>query len=61
MNNQVTVLHVPAEKERGMLRIYEKYIIKNKTPANKTVYKTLRIDRIPLSLRLQQKAKKLLK
>ena len=61
INNQVTVLHVPAEKESGMLKIYEKYIVKNKIPSNSKVYRLLRIDRIPISLRLKLIIKKLLK
>ncbi len=61
INNQVTVLHVPAEKESGMLKIYKKYIVKNKIPSNSKVYRLLRIDRIPLSLRLKLIVKKLLK
>ena len=54
INNQVTVLHVPAEKERGMIKVYNKFISKNKLPKNKVVYKKFRINHVPLMVKLRQ-------
>ena len=42
--NAVTVLHMPSEKERGLMKSYEKYIVKGKLPANKEVWKICRLS-----------------
>ena len=42
--NAVTILHMPAEKERGLMRIYKEYILKGKLPANKEVWKICRLS-----------------
>lgn len=41
--NPVTVLHVPAEKEEGMLVLYRKYISKGKCPDNRKTYRILHL------------------
>ena len=41
--NPVVVLHVPAEKEAGMLVLYRKYISKGKCPKNQKVYRILHL------------------
>lgn len=35
----VCVLHVPDEKERGMIKVFDRYILKNKFPSNRKVWK----------------------
>lgn len=44
MYNGVTVLHVPQEKEHGMLRLYNKYIKKGKKPSRKKVWQSLHLS-----------------
>ena len=45
--NRITILHLPAEKEQGMLKIYDKYIKIGKIPVDEKVWKTFRLNRIP--------------
>lgn len=35
---RIVVLHLPAEKERGMVRLYDKYVKKGRIPQNKKVW-----------------------
>lgn len=57
--NPVTILHVLAEKEYGMLRLYNKYISKGKIPTNKNVYRLLHLNRRSLRTVVAQIALKL--
>ena len=41
--NSVVILHLPAEKEKGMLHLYAKYIGKGKIPSRKKVWKMCRL------------------
>ena len=43
--NPVVVLHVPTEKETGMIEIYDKYISKSKVPSQEKVWKLLHLNR----------------
>lgn len=45
--NRITILHLPAEKERGMLKMYDKYIKNGKIPVDEKVWETFRLNRIP--------------
>lgn len=42
--NNVSILHLPNEKNRGMLRIYNLYIKKGKIPSNQTVWRICRLS-----------------
>lgn len=42
--NPVFVLHVPAEKERGMIKLFDKYIQKGKCPSKSKVYRLLHLS-----------------
>lgn len=44
--NPITVLHVPAEKRSGMIKIYNYYRKYNRLPTNKTVYSMLNLSHI---------------
>ena len=57
--NPVTILHVPAEKEYGMLKLYNKYISKGKIPTKKNVYRLLHLNRRSLRTVVAQIALKL--
>lgn len=50
----VAVLHVPGEKEHGMLTLFSRYISKGKIPSKNTVYRILHIKRPSLSVRLKR-------
>ena len=41
--NRIVVLHMPAEKERGMIDLFRKYISKGRFPCDDEVWKTLRL------------------
>lgn len=43
--NAVIVLHVPSEKERGMINLYNKFISKGKIPRLKQVHKMLHLTK----------------
>lgn len=55
--NPVTVLHVPQEKDFGMLKIFDKYVAHGKLPNRKKVWQLLHLShadwRISLYLKLQ--------
>ena len=50
--NRIIVLHVPAEKEKGMKKLYERYIQKGIVPADRIVWKTLRLLNQPFTDRM---------
>lgn len=58
--NPVVVLHVPNEKERGMIKVYEKYISKGKIPRNKKIYRIFRFKKIDFITKIKIFAKKIL-
>lgn len=41
--NKILILHLPAEKERGMIRLYSDYIEKGKLLSEKRVWKICRL------------------
>ncbi len=43
-SNPVAILHMPSEKTRGLIKIYDKYIKKNKLPPNKRVWKICKLS-----------------
>ena len=47
--NAVSVLHVPAEKTHGMIRIYDNYIGKSKIPSRNQVYKAFHFNHMSWS------------
>lgn len=49
--NPVVVLHVPQEKEHGMLAIYNKYLSKGIVPSQKKVWKILHLSKPSFSIR----------
>lgn len=55
--NPVTVLHVPQEKDFGMLKIFDKYVVQGKLPDKKKVWQLLHLThadwKIALYLKLQ--------
>lgn len=59
--NPVVVLHVPAEKEAGMLVLYRKYISKGKCPKNQKVYRILHLNHRSLKTVIKDIYKKIRK
>ena len=43
--NPVAVLHMPAEKERGIIKLYDRYVSRNKKPSKQKVWKICRLYR----------------
>lgn len=46
-NNRVVVLHLPAEKERGLMTVFNQYIQKGKMPSDKEAWRIFRLSQIP--------------
>lgn len=46
--NRITVLHLPAEKERGMIAMYDHFVKKNLVPGDRTVWRMFRLKHLPL-------------
>lgn len=46
--NRITVLHLPAEKERGMIAMYDHFVKKNLVPGDDVVWRMFRLKRLPL-------------
>lgn len=44
--NAVSVLHVPAEKTQGIIRLFDRYICKSKIPARTAVYRALHFKHV---------------
>ena len=54
VNNSLTVLHLPFQKETGMIKLYDRYIKKGKLPKRKTLYKILKISHSPFKASLDE-------
>lgn len=59
--NPVTILHLPTEKENGMLKIFNRYIKQGILPSNKKVWKICRLQHQSKKVRLKVFIKKLLR
>lgn len=59
-HNRIVVLHVPSEKEKGIVSIYNKYVSRGKIPDDKSCWRLLRLTRITLDDKIRYIAKKIL-
>lgn len=59
-HNRIVVLHVPSEKEKGIVSIYNKYVSRGKIPDDKSCWRLLRLTRITIDDRIRYIAKKIL-
>ena len=59
--NPVAVLHVPAEKEYGMLRLYARYVRRGRVPSQRAVWRTLHLTHRSLRTCLVQLIKRVIK
>lgn len=48
INNPVLILHIPSEKERGILKIFDKYVKYGKLPNREKVWKICRLNKVPI-------------
>ncbi|MDE7381510.1 MAG: hypothetical protein K2N03_05205 [Muribaculaceae bacterium] len=55
----IVILHVPAEKEQGIVRIYNKYISKDIIPGNKVVWKHLHLRKQSLRVSIGKTLRRL--
>ena len=46
--NRITILHLPTEKEHGMIKMYDRYIQRGVLPTDNITWKIFRLSRIPL-------------
>ncbi len=56
--NPVTVLHFPDEKKNGIIKIFDRYIVKGKFPPLKKVYRLCHIKKPEFRIRILQRLKK---
>lgn len=59
--NPVTILHMPAEKEHGMLVLYNRFIRKNKMPKKKTVWRICHLKNMRFSAKVKSLLRTILK
>lgn len=59
--NRVVVLHVPNEKELGMLKLYNRIYKSGKLPPDKVVWGVLRLSRQPLYYQIKRKIRILIR
>jgi len=59
--NKVSILHLPSEKENGILKIFNKYISKNKIPKDKQVWKYCHLSYYPFIDKIKLFIKEILK
>ena len=59
--NKVAILHVPDEKQRGMIKLFDKFYRQDKVPELKKVYKILRLSKLDSITKLKIVIKKILK
>ena len=57
--NPVTILHLPSEKENGMLILYDKFIRKNKIPTKKTVWRICHLKNMQFKIKIKSVLKKI--
>lgn len=59
--NPITVIHVPDEKNSGMIKIYNYYCKNNKLPSNKKVYYILNLNHMKMKTAIKQFIKGILR
>ena len=59
--NEIAILHMPDEKQRGLLKLYDFFMKKHKFPDKEKVHKMCRLTRSPIKDQLSSKIRKLLK
>lgn len=59
--NSVLILHLPSEKQQGIARIFDKYIVKGKYPSKKQIYRICHLEHPSYSLFVKRKIRLLLK
>lgn len=52
--NRVIILHLPAEKERGLMAVYNQYISKGKMPSDKEAWRIFRLSRSSMIDRIKR-------
>lgn len=58
--NPITIIHVPVEKMNGMLKIFDRYIVKGKLPSNRKVWQLLHLNHQSLRAKLSYLRQRLL-
>ena len=59
-NNPVLILHLPNEKNRGMIKLFDVYIKKGIIPKNQKVWKICRLSSLSILDRIKKSIKKLI-
>jgi len=56
--NEVAILHLPSEKERGLVKLFDIFYKKHSFPRKERVHKILHLTRKPLKYQIIDIAKK---
>lgn len=59
--NPVPIMHLPAEKTTGMIKIYKKYICYGKLPKKERVWRICHLKKPSIKVRIKSKLKEILK
>lgn len=59
--NEIAILHLPAEKQNGMLKLYDIFIKKGDFPSKKKVHKICHLNHKPISIVIKLALKNILK
>lgn len=58
--NEIAILHLPSEKENGMLKLYDYFIKNHEFPIKEKVHKICHLNHQPIKNKIKSKIKKLL-
>ena len=58
--NEIAILHLPSEKENGMLKLYDYFIKNHEFPSKEKVHKICHLNHQPIKIKIKSKIKKLL-
>ena len=57
MNDPVSIIHLPAEKQNGLIKIFNYYVRNKKLPKNKKIYRIMHFPKMPIVLNIKMKLK----
>ncbi len=59
-NNEVAILHLPVEKQKGILKLYKRFVKKHTFPSKKKVHKICHLNHQPIIVKIKCIIKKML-
>ena len=56
--NEIAILHLPSEKEKGMLKLYDYFIKKHSFPSKEKIYKICHLNHQPIKFKIKNLLRK---